>query len=183
MKKWKTLESKVVFDSGWYKIIQDKVELPSGKIIDDYFIGDLPSVSMVFPLTKDKKAVFVRQYRHGTKEILLELPAGTYDPKKEKPADVAKRELLEETGYKADDLIYLGRVRNYPSKQTDYIDLHLAIEVENTGVTSIEPTEDIEIVLVPLEKVINLIIEQEIVVGGSIANIFLAHNYLKENNL
>jgi len=54
---------------------------------------------------------------------------------------------------------------------------------ENTGLTNLEAAEDIEVVLIPLGKTIDLIKNQELVVRGSIANIFLAVNYLKENNL
>ncbi|NEO01331.1 MAG: NUDIX hydrolase, partial [Moorea sp. SIO3I7] len=69
---WKTMKSKLVFDNKWCRVRQDEVELPSGEIVDDYFINVRPDIVLILAITCDRNVVFVRQYRHGVGEILLE---------------------------------------------------------------------------------------------------------------
>ena len=76
MKKWKLIEETDVSPSKWFPIKKHKVELPNGTIIDDYFITTLGNVGMILPITKDNKIVLVKQYKHGVKDVLIELPAG-----------------------------------------------------------------------------------------------------------
>ncbi len=82
LKKWKTLKSKMVLDNPWCQVRQDEIELPNGKIIDDYFVSIKPDVAMVLPITSNREIIFVRQYRHAVGEFFLELPAGNFDPTK-----------------------------------------------------------------------------------------------------
>ncbi|MEW6680914.1 MAG: NUDIX hydrolase [bacterium] len=150
-KSWKLLKSTVVLDNSWYKVRKDRVQLPSGVIIEDYFVSELKNVAMIFALTKNKEVVFVRQYRHPVKEVLLELPAGTYSAE-ESARNVARRELLEETGYMANKLIFLGKMLEYPTKDSHEINLFLAKDVVLTKLKRPEATEDIETVLIPINK-------------------------------
>lgn len=62
---------------------------------------------LVFPVTKDRQVVAVRQYRHGSNALHLETPGGL--PKGEQdPIEVVRQELLEETGYEADLIVRIG---------------------------------------------------------------------------
>ena len=78
IKKWTTLDSKLVFDHRWYRLRQDKVALPNGQIVDDYFVSLRPDIATILPITAQGEIVLVRQYRQGVDEVLLELPAGTF---------------------------------------------------------------------------------------------------------
>lgn len=177
-KAWKVLRSEIVFNNKWCKIKKDSVKLPNGKIINDYFLTELRNVVMVFALTKDKRVVFVRQYRHGVKKVLLELPAGIYE-QDEVTEMAARRELLEETGYAADRLIPLGRIVDYPPKNTHHIDLFLAKNVVHQTPPIPEDTEDIEVVLIPINNLLKLIDEGKIFVSGTIVCIIKALMYLR----
>ena len=79
LKKWQIIKSELVFHNRWCQVRQDAVKLSSGQVIDDYFVNIRPEIVLVVPVTGDNQLVFVRQYRHGVKEILLEFPAGAVD--------------------------------------------------------------------------------------------------------
>ena len=78
----------------------DEVELPDGTVIAEYFVRESRGFVVVFATTPDDRVLLVRQYRYGSDEIHLELPAGMLDGD-EDPRVCAARELLEETGYEA----------------------------------------------------------------------------------
>lgn len=172
-KDWKVLKSEIAYDNKWIKVIKDSVELPSGVIIDDYFTSELKSVVMVFALTSDNQVIFVRQYRHGTREVLLELPAGVYEPD-QSTEEMIKEELLQETGYQINQITSLGRIVDNPTKDRHHIDLFLAKDVEYKEPPKPESTEDIEVVLIPIGDVLNEIKKGNILVSGSITCILKA---------
>jgi ADP-ribose pyrophosphatase len=178
IQKWKILKSKLAFNHYWCKVRQDEVELPNGKIIDDYFVIIKPDVALILPITSNQEVVFVRQYRHGVQEILLELPAGTFDPSTESPETAAIRELKEETGYTATKVTKLATLYDNPVKDTNKLHLFIAENVIESGQQELDVTEEIEVVLMPLTSIMAKITTGEICVSGSISAIFLGMNYL-----
>jgi len=180
IKKWKILKSKLIFNNKWVSIRQDEVELPKGEIIDDFFVVVRPDIALVFPVTENQEIVFVRQYRHATGEILLELPAGSFHPEIEDAEVAARRELEEETGYVTKDLIKLATLYDNPIKDTNKIHLFLAKNVQLTGKQNLDITEEVEVVLIPIDRVMNKINQGEIQVSGTIAAIFLGLNFLSQ---
>jgi len=179
LKKWKTLRSQFVFNHRWYKVRRDRVELPNGTIVDDFFLSVRPDVAMVFPVTATQEIVFVQQYRHGAGEVLLELPAGTFHPDQEQPEAAALRELQQETGYVAERLVKLATLHDNPVKDTNKIHLFLAEQVQQIDRQDLDITEDIEIVLIPLNRVTAKILQGDLRVSGTVAAVFLGLNYLK----
>jgi 8-oxo-dGTP pyrophosphatase MutT (NUDIX family) len=177
IKKWKILNSKMVINNQWCKIRQDEIELPTEQIIDDYFVNIRPDIAVILPITPQKEIVFVRQYRHAVEEILLELPAGAFS-ESEDSIVAAARELEEETGYVADQIIKLVTLYDNPPKDTNKINLFLAENVQQRSKQNLDITEDIEVVLIPITEVMELITKGEICVSGTIAAIFLGLNYL-----
>lgn len=178
LKKWKILNSTMVINHQWCKVRQDEIELLNGKIIDDYFINIRPEVALILPITSNDEIVFVRQYRHGAGEILLELPAGTFNPKEESPQAAAIRELKEETGYITNNVIQLATLYDNPVKDTNKITLFLAENVKKAGIQELDVTEEIEVVLISLKTLAEKIASGEISVAGTVAAIFLGLNYL-----
>ena len=178
LNKWKILNSTIVINHQWCKVRQDEIELPNGKIIDDYFINIRPEVALILPITSNDEIVFVRQYRHGAGEILLELPAGTFNPKEESPQAAAIRELKEETGYITDNVIQLAILYDNPVKDTNKITLFLAENVIKAGTQELDVTEEIEVVLISLKTLAEKIASGEISVAGTVAALFLGLNYL-----
>lgn len=178
LKKWKTLKSKMVLDHYWCKVRQDEIELPNGKIIDDYFVSIKPDVAMVLPITSSREIIFVRQYRHAVGEFFLELPAGNFDPTKESPEVAAMREFTEETGYITQEFKNIGVLYDKPSKDTNQIHLFLADNVIKAQEQQLDITEEIEIVLIPVESVLDKIIQGEISVAGTVAALFLGLKFI-----
>lgn len=171
---WKTLKSELVFDHPWYQLRRDHVELPSGRVLDDYFVSVRPHVVLTFPLTADNQVVFVRQYKHAAGQILLELPGGVVDAGETSILGAARREMLEETGYDTEQLEPLLEVIDNPTKDTNSISFFLARNVRHVAEQDLDETENIEVVLVPLAEVESRIMQGDIRVSGSVALCLLA---------
>jgi ADP-ribose pyrophosphatase len=86
----------------------EKVALPNGRVIDEFLSVKTRDFAMVVAFTADGRIVMERSYKHGVRRVALSLPAGYLEPG-EDPVAAAKRELLEETGYAADDWKPIGR--------------------------------------------------------------------------
>lgn len=173
MKKWKTISSSLAFDNKWFKVQKDVVELPDGKIIDDYFFWKAPKVSQVVPINSSGKVIMVRQYKHAIDQIMVEYPAGYLD-ENETFEDTAKRELLEETGYLADSLIEIGTISHNPTKSSGIVKIFLAKDIKRTGEQKLDDSEEIEVLEFSFEEVVKMITEGKIWATGTIASTFLA---------
>lgn len=178
IQKWKTLNSQLVFNNQWCQVRQDEVELPSGQVIDDYFVNIRPDIALVMAVTPCREIVFVRQYRHGVSEILLELPGGSFNPQTENSMSAARRELEEETGYISEQIMHLTTLYDNPVKDTNKIHLIMAENAQPSGQQQLDITEDVEIVLIPVEDVLPRISTGEICVCGTIAALFLGLNQI-----
>ena len=97
----------MLVDGVLLKAYRDVVELPDGGESVREWI-DHPGASVVVPLFKDGSTVLVRQFRYATGKEFLEVPAGKLDKPGEEPAEVARRELEEETGIVAEDLTFIA---------------------------------------------------------------------------
>ena len=91
----------------WIEVFEEHIRLPDGRRVDDFYTVRLPDFVVVAPLTENGELVVMTHYRRGVQAMTQSLPSGFIDPG-ESPADAARRELLEETGYVADDWSALG---------------------------------------------------------------------------
>lgn len=89
------------------RVLVQRVRLPGGRIVSDYHQIQLADYAVIFAQTADGRVVVERQYKHGVGAVSLMLPAGRVEPG-EPPVVSAQRELLEETGYVAEDWRSLG---------------------------------------------------------------------------
>ena len=110
----------------------------------------------VIALTPEKQVLLVRQFRHGTREITLEIPGGAVD-KGETPLQAAKRELWEETGYQADSWEELGLVEPNPAIQGNRTYTFLARSAMKTGKGQPDENEEIEVEQCPLSELTQLV--------------------------
>ena len=106
--KWEVLEEKTVYQCDpWIRLDVHKVKLPDGQIIDDLHHLVMPEYVVIYPVTSDNKVIMLQAYRHGVGDVTYLFPGGLIDDG-ETMLEAAKRELLEETGYKAHNWKSLG---------------------------------------------------------------------------
>lgn len=175
IEKWTILGEKDVSPSKWFPVLQHKIRLVNDTVIDDYFIAPFGNVAMVLAITKEEEVVFVRQYKHGTGEILIELPAGFQQANKT-IEESALAELEEETGIKTSltNLFSLGKIANNPTKTTHITYGFLARDLTFNSQQHFDETEDIELVKIPCKSVLNSIRSGEIWVGDTVSFIMKA---------
>lgn len=181
IEKWKRLRSSIALGERWFKVRKDEVELPSGKILPDYFVWESGDVSMTVPITEDGKLLLVRQYKHGIGEMMIEFPAGYLNQNnKETAQQAAERELVEETGVEIEKIEQIGKVVHHPTKETGVLNLFLArVKRSNIKIAGDE-NEEIEILEMTPEEVLEKILNGEIWATATIAAFFLAKE--KSNN-
>ena len=101
------------------------------------------------PLASDAdELLLVRQYRHGTEAMSLEIPGGLVDPG-EQPEAAAGRELREETGFEASSLQPIGVMTPNPAIFSNRCHTYLATGCRRVGDPDLDPGEDLEVVVVP----------------------------------
>ncbi len=161
-----------VLDHRWFRVRCDTVELPSGSVVDDYFVAVREDFALVAALTPSDELVLVRQWKQGIGAVTLELPGGIVDD--EEPEAGAARELLEETGYVCTGLSRVGGGPLDPSKETNRVHLFLGTGAEPQKAQELDETEEIEVVLIPLASARAAIRRGEIDAPTSVAGIFLA---------
>lgn len=162
----------MALDEKWFRVRKDKVRLPSGKIVDDYFVWDSPDVCITVPVTTAGKFILVKQYKHAAGRIVVEFPAGVIEGKSS-PSRTARRELEEETGYKANKLRLLGKLEPDPTKRIGKLYAYLAEEATPTGHQKFDETEEIEVLTRSYKEITKLILQGKIVDPYSISAFFL----------
>jgi ADP-ribose pyrophosphatase len=152
--RWETIASKQIADCRVFKVRED-IARSEGREASFYVIENPDWVNVV-ALTKNNNVVLIEQFRHGTGEMVLEIPGGMIDSG-EPPEEAAARELLEETGYSSEEFIFLGKSYPNPALQDNTIHHFLALDCEKTAETSFDEHESIVTRLYPLGEVPELV--------------------------
>lgn len=174
---WQVLDDVEVYSSPpWINVHRQQVRLPNGRVVDGFHQIILPDYTIVAAQTADGKFVVERQYKHGIGTVSLLLPGGVIDHGEE-PHNAAKRELLEETGYKADDWQEIGVYvsnSNYGCGRA-----HVFISRNARKIT--EPNsgdlEDMEIVLMDAPGLLRAVRSGKFMAIGSVAAVWCALNH------
>ena len=148
------VSSEIVYRGKAVSVKREVVQLPSGKRIYREVVIHC-GASAIIPLKSDNEIIFVKQYRHPIGETILEIPAGTLKPG-EDPEECARRELEEETGYRAGELIHLTTIYPSPGYSSERLYIYLAKNLER-GSQNLEIDEDIEVTSMSLEEALKAI--------------------------
>lgn len=173
MEKWTVKSSEKLIDNRWISVKKDSVDLPNGTHIDDFYTVTIPDAAAIVAITEDMNIVLKREFKYATGEVLIETPAGMFEPDETDGLTVAKRELLEETGYESDEWTYFGDTVESSAKLTNRMHIYLARNCHKVADQKLDETEEVEVLIVPFSKAIEMVMSNEIKSNSS------AHGILK----
>ena len=171
----RTVASRTVFEGRLLTLRVDEVALDNGRTATREIVQHPGAVGIV-ALTAGDELVLVRQYRKAAELLTLEIPAGTLG-KGEAPADCARRELAEETGYGAAQLQPICSFYTAVGFCTELMHLFLARELL-AGSAANEEDEDIEVLAMPVAQALTMVERGQIVDAKTVAGVLWAQLFL-----
>jgi 8-oxo-dGTP pyrophosphatase MutT (NUDIX family) len=171
---WRSLASVEQFSSQWFEVWRDEALRPDGSLgIYDHVIA--PPAVTVLAVDEGRRVAVTRQWIYTHREPQWRLPAGRVDEGDVVPADAAKRELAEETGFAATDWADLGFV-NCADSLTNHRDhAFFATGLSDSGTQSLEPGEaDLQVHWMPVERVLEMVLDGKLPHAGSTFAVLVA---------
>jgi ADP-ribose pyrophosphatase len=167
------IDGETVFEGRIVRLEVDRVRLPDGGESRREVVRH-PGAVLLVPITSEGRVILVRQHRYPTGEVLLEVPAGTLE-RGENPVDCAHRELDEETGHRAGELVVLGEFFSAPGFCDELLRCYVARDLRpGDGLTG-DSDENLEIVELSAEETLAAIDSGDIRDCKTIATLLLAH--------
>ena len=158
---WTTVSSEYVIRRPWLIARCDKVKLPTGAVIDEYYVLEYPDWVNVIAITDEGKFVFVRQYRYALKKTVNELCAGVCEDGEE-PEAAARRELMEETGFGGGEWEKTMVLSCNASTCQNFTHCFIARGVSHVGTQHLDNGEDIKVLLFTRDEVFGMLPRGEI---------------------
>ncbi|GGN06229.1 ADP-ribose pyrophosphatase [Thermus composti] len=164
------------------RLVRERLRTHTGKELTYIYRPGPVAASFVLPVTGKRTALLIRQYRHPTGKFLLEVPAGKVDPG-ETPEGAARRELLEEVGARAEEVIPLPPFHPQPSFTAVVFHPFLALGAEVVAEPRLEDGELLETLELPLREVYALLEAGEIQDAATALTLFYARPHLLDRGL
>ncbi|MBW2442719.1 MAG: NUDIX hydrolase [Deltaproteobacteria bacterium] len=167
---------KSIYHGKVFELVKENITLANGTTTDVEFI-EHPGAAAIVPFLDDHRILLLKQYRHALKKYIWEIPAGTLDPREE-VLTCARRELIEETGYAADEWQKLGEITPLPGYSDERIHIYLAT-VLLPAKQHLDADEIINVQEIDFIDAFDMIGKGEIQDAKSIAGLFLASTWLR----
>ena len=158
----RTVSIRKIYKNRWLDLEEHKVITGDNKE-GIYSVLDYGDGVSILPIDDDNNVFLIWEYKYAIKKFTLQLPSGSVD-KREKPIQAAKRELLEETGFKAGKWKFLGTTNPFPTNITTTVFLYLATNLKQVQ----RPETGIEIYRFPISRVRKMVFENKITHSGSL---------------
>ena len=180
IRDWTIVKREQVADYKIFALHKKQVRSPRTGEIRDVHAIQFPDWVLILALTPQQEVVMVRQYRHGTEQVCLELPGGLVDPEDTSPQLSAQRELLEETGFNVSNIQLIGECYPQPAILSNRCFFYLAQDAVQTQQQNQDVGEDIEILTVPLKDIRAKIESKEIDHGMVLQAFFFLSLYQEQ---
>ena len=155
----------------------DHAELHTGKIVRREVV-EHPGGVTVLPVDENGNCIMVRQFRYPFGRMMLEAPAGKLEYG-EDPLECGVRELSEETGCTADEMVYMGSLCTSPGFSTEVLHIYLALGL-HSGKSHPDEGEFLNVEKIPLKKLVDMAMSGEIDDGKTIVAVLKAEKYLSQ---
>lgn len=175
------LSSEYISKHPYFTARRDAYKTSSGKVVDPYFLVELPPCVVVFPVTHEGGILMVNQYRHPVGEALWELPGGFID-QGETALQAAEREMMEETGYSFSEYHHLGSSCANPGVLTNTTQFFIALNGKRTGTQQLDANEEILIREFSAAQVKVMLMQHEIRQSLHALCLFYGFNWLEQHN-
>jgi len=171
------LDRRRVYHCRVFDVYEGDARLPDGRIFKQSWIDHRPCIAVV-PVNPEGRLVLIRQYRHATGGMIVEIPAGNMDRDNETVEACVQRELAEEGGFRAGRLIRLFEGYLVPGYCNEYMYFYLALDLEPASLPGDED-EYIRVMAVSFTEARRMIRDQQIVDAKTALGILMAREYLE----
>lgn len=183
MSGFRRLDERLIHQGHVWHLATAEFEAPDGRRFERDVVrspGAVGVVPLVFDAEGNASVVLVRQYRPPHDDHVIEIPAGMRDVDGEDPADVARRELIEEAGLRAGDVALLTELLPSPGMTDSVTAVYLATDCTPTEADRHGPEEDfMDVLHLPLADAIDMILDGRIADAKTVAGLLLTERRLR----
>jgi ADP-ribose pyrophosphatase len=170
------LEAETIYEARAFRLCRETATLPNG-VTATIDLVHHPGSSAVVPLLPDNRVVMIKQYRHALRGFLWEIPAGTLDPG-EDFLQCARRELIEEAGYQAEDFERITEILPAPGYSDERVQIFLARNLQPAP-QRLDEDEVLEVAPLPIGETLAMVKEGRIQDAMTIIGLLLVSARLR----